>query len=105
LLVLRTQKQQENDLARAIEESKFEAGLPSEIDQITQQEEEEQLKKAIDLSKLEAFELVRQKSIEQKKKQVQKVKKEEEPESKPVILTVKDEFANLIYAWGNNDRG
>jgi hypothetical protein len=59
------------DLARAIEESKFESGMPSNIDELNQVEEDEQLKKAIELSKLEAFELVRQKSIERKKQNKQ----------------------------------
>ena len=63
MLVLHSQKQNEKDLARAIEESKFEAGLPYDLDAVMQQEEES-IQKAIELSKLEAFDLVRKKSIE-----------------------------------------
>lgn len=35
MLVLRTQKQADADLARALEESKFEAGLPNGLETMT----------------------------------------------------------------------
>lgn len=72
MLVLQTQKKNDEDLARAIEESKFYAGLPNDLDMMDQQNEDEQLRKVLELSRIEAFEVVRQKSIEAKKHQVDK---------------------------------
>ena len=46
MLVLRTQKQQEEDFKRAIEESKASAGLENNLDMLDLQSEEEQMSSA-----------------------------------------------------------
>lgn len=108
MLVLRTQKQQEEDFKRAIEESKASAGLENNLDMLDLQSEEEQIRKAIELSKIEAFELVRQKSIENKKR-VQENRAKQivsvQPEVKAVGIAVREQPGSVVYAWGNNDRG
>ena len=43
MLVLQTQKKNEQDLARAIEESKFYAGLSNDLEMLDTQNEDEQL--------------------------------------------------------------
>jgi hypothetical protein len=61
MLVLHTKKQEQKDFERAIEESKFEAGLPNDVHTF-ELDEEEQLMRAIEISKQDALELVKIKS-------------------------------------------
>lgn len=61
MLVLHTKKQEQKDLERALEESKFEAGILSDLPAF-ELDEDQQLMRAIEISKQEALELVKIKS-------------------------------------------
>ena len=61
MLVLHTKKQEQKDLERALEESKFEAGIISDLPPF-ELDEDQQLMRAIEISKQEALELVKIKS-------------------------------------------
>ena len=64
MLVLLNKKQEQINLARAIEESKAEAGLNDNFFMQEDYNEEDQLQKAIEISRIEALTLVKKKSID-----------------------------------------